>query len=85
MLRTNKEMSHMTDSFIFLFSQTCLLWCIQIHGLFRLFDVDNDDRVSRDDFISCLRRHPLLIALFAPKLLHRGSSIADQNLVEEVL
>ncbi|XP_042050386.1 lysophospholipid acyltransferase LPEAT2-like [Salvia splendens] len=57
----------------------------EIHGLFSLFDVDNDDRVSRDDFISCLRRHPLLIALFAPKLLHRGSSIADQNLVEEVL
>ncbi|XP_042054823.1 lysophospholipid acyltransferase LPEAT2-like isoform X1 [Salvia splendens] len=57
----------------------------EIQGLFSLFDVDNDDRISRDDFISCLRRHPLLIALFAPKLLHRGSSIADQNLVEEVL
>ncbi|KAL1548710.1 Lysophospholipid acyltransferase lpeat2 [Salvia divinorum] len=57
----------------------------EIHGLFSLFDVDNDDRVSRDDFTSCLRRHPLLIGLFAPKLLHIGQSIADQNLVEEVM
>ncbi|KAK6162423.1 hypothetical protein DH2020_002264 [Rehmannia glutinosa] len=54
----------------------------EIHGLFSLFDVDSDGRISRNDFISCLRRYPLHIALFAPKLLHRGSSIADQSLVE---
>ncbi|KAL1543470.1 Lysophospholipid acyltransferase lpeat2 [Salvia divinorum] len=59
--------------------------CDEIHGLFSLFDVDNDGMISRDDFISCLRRHPLLVALFAPILLHRGSSIADRNLVEEIL
>ncbi|KAL8500167.1 hypothetical protein ACS0TY_019959 [Phlomoides rotata] len=57
----------------------------EINGLFSLFDVDNNGRISRDDFVSCLRRRPLLIALFAPKLLHRGSSLADQSLVEEVL
>ncbi|KAH6789520.1 calcineurin B subunit-like protein [Perilla frutescens var. frutescens] len=58
----------------------------EIHGLFSLFDVDNDGRITKDDFISCLRRYPLLISLFAPTLLHRGSSIAaDRNLLEEVL
>ncbi|KAH6779810.1 calcineurin B subunit-like protein [Perilla frutescens var. hirtella] len=58
----------------------------EIHGLFSLFDVDNDGRITKDDFITCLRRYPLLISLFAPTLLHRGSSIAaDRNLLEEVL
>ncbi|XP_042066083.1 lysophospholipid acyltransferase LPEAT2-like [Salvia splendens] len=57
----------------------------EIHGLFILFDEDNDGMISRYDFISCLRRHPLLIALFAPILLHRGSSIDGRNLVEEIL
>ncbi|KAL0425916.1 UNVERIFIED_CONTAM: Lysophospholipid acyltransferase LPEAT2 [Sesamum radiatum] len=56
----------------------------EIHGLFSLFDMDNDGKISKDDFISCLRRCPLLIALFAPKLLQRSSSIATQSLVEEV-
>ncbi|XP_042039008.1 lysophospholipid acyltransferase LPEAT2-like isoform X2 [Salvia splendens] len=57
----------------------------EIHGLFSLFDVDNDGMICLDDFISCLRRHPLLVALFAPILLHRGSSLDDRNLVEEIL
>ncbi|KAL0464710.1 UNVERIFIED_CONTAM: Lysophospholipid acyltransferase LPEAT2 [Sesamum latifolium] len=56
----------------------------EIHGLFSLFDMDNDGKISKDDFVSCLRRCPLLIALFAPKLLHRSSSIATHSLVEEV-
>ncbi|KAL0379609.1 UNVERIFIED_CONTAM: Lysophospholipid acyltransferase LPEAT2 [Sesamum angustifolium] len=56
----------------------------EIHGLFSLFDMDNDGKISKDDFVSCLRRCPLLIALFAPKLLQRSSSIATQSLVEEV-
>ncbi|KAL2233962.1 UNVERIFIED_CONTAM: Lysophospholipid acyltransferase LPEAT2, partial [Sesamum indicum] len=56
----------------------------EIHGPFSLFDMDNDGKISKDDFISCLRRHPLLIALFAPKLLQRSSSIATQSLVQEV-
>ncbi|KAK4411335.1 Lysophospholipid acyltransferase LPEAT2 [Sesamum angolense] len=55
----------------------------EIHGLFSLFDMDNDGKISKDDFVSCLRRCPLLIALFAPKLLQRSSSIATQSLVEE--
>ncbi|KAL3649504.1 Lysophospholipid acyltransferase lpeat2 [Castilleja foliolosa] len=56
--------------------------CDEINGLFGLFDVDGDGRISMNDFQSCLKRYPLLIALFAPKLLHRGSFIADQRLVE---
>ena len=82
----NADVYHMFYLLIILFSQTCFLWCIQIHGLFSLFDVDNDSMISCDDFISCLRRHPLLIALFAPILFHRGLSLLDdRNLVEEIL
>ncbi|KAK1295851.1 Lysophospholipid acyltransferase LPEAT2 [Acorus calamus] len=36
--------------------------------LFKLFNVDDDGLISRDDFMSCLRRNPLLIALFAAHL-----------------
>ncbi|KAG8391731.1 hypothetical protein BUALT_Bualt01G0217600 [Buddleja alternifolia] len=56
----------------------------EINGLFTLFDVDSDGSISKNDFVSCLKRYPLLIALFAPKLLHRRPSITDQSLVEEV-
>ncbi|KAL6495442.1 hypothetical protein OROGR_030005 [Orobanche gracilis] len=57
--------------------------CDEIHELFSLFDVDNDGSISRNDFLSCLRRYPLLVSLFAPKLLHKGLSIAaHQSFVE---
>ncbi|CAL9149856.1 lysophospholipid acyltransferase LPEAT2-like [Musa acuminata AAA Group] len=41
-----------------------------VHGaisetLCQLFDADSDGIVSRDDFMDCLQKHPLLIALFA--------------------
>ncbi|GER31276.1 calcineurin B subunit-related [Striga asiatica] len=59
--------------------------CDEVQGLFSLFDTDNDGRICREDFRSCLRRHPLLIALFAPKLLHRNPPIpADQSLVQVI-
>ncbi|KAG6665488.1 hypothetical protein I3843_02G142200 [Carya illinoinensis] len=45
-----------------------------VHGLFNLFDSDNDGKISKDDFDSCLRKNPLLIALFLPCLLHKGFS-----------
>ncbi|CAI9770256.1 unnamed protein product [Fraxinus pennsylvanica] len=38
----------------------------EISGLHSLFDVDGDGRISKYDFLSCLKRHPLLIALFSP-------------------
>ncbi|KAL2477773.1 Lysophospholipid acyltransferase LPEAT2 [Forsythia ovata] len=54
----------------------------EISGLHSLFDVDGDGRISKDDFVTCLRRHPLLIALFSPWLWYKGLSIADHRLVE---
>ncbi|THG15027.1 hypothetical protein TEA_013933 [Camellia sinensis var. sinensis] len=46
----------------------------EIHELFKLFDTDNDGKISKDDFSTCLRRNPLLIALFSPKLIHKNLS-----------
>ncbi|XP_040999443.1 lysophospholipid acyltransferase LPEAT2-like [Juglans microcarpa x Juglans regia] len=53
----------------------------EVHGLFNLLDSDNDGKISKDDFDSCLRKNPLLIALFLPCLLHKGFS--SQKLVLE--
>lgn len=43
----------------------------EIHGLFSLFDGDNDGQISKGDFVNCLRRNPLLIALFSPHFMHK--------------
>ncbi|CAI9781561.1 unnamed protein product [Fraxinus pennsylvanica] len=56
----------------------------EIQGLFSFFDMDEDGRISKDDFLTCLRKYPLLIAVFSPRLLHRGLSIAEEMVVEEV-
>ncbi|KAL3814885.1 hypothetical protein ACJIZ3_016153 [Penstemon smallii] len=60
------------------------LSCDEMNGLFSLFDLDSDGRISKDDFISCLRRYPLLVSLFAPKLLHTILSMDDHSLIEEI-
>ncbi|XP_077248128.1 lysophospholipid acyltransferase LPEAT2-like isoform X2 [Tasmannia lanceolata] len=36
-----------------------------VSEIFNLFDIDKDGSVSWDDFMTCLRRNPLLVALFA--------------------
>ncbi|XP_010907482.1 lysophospholipid acyltransferase LPEAT2 [Elaeis guineensis] len=36
-----------------------------LEHLFHILDIDNDGLVGRDDFMTCLRKNPLLIALFA--------------------
>ncbi|KAI8571944.1 hypothetical protein RHMOL_Rhmol01G0160100 [Rhododendron molle] len=43
----------------------------EIHDLANVFDNDHDGRISREDFFACLRRNPLLIALFSPLLIHK--------------
>lgn len=44
-------------------SENTNLW--QMLKLFKTFDVDGDEKISRDDFITCLGRFPFLIAFFA--------------------
>ncbi|KAL9272779.1 Lysophospholipid acyltransferase LPEAT2-like protein [Drosera capensis] len=40
----------------------------EVSDLFNVFDRDRDGKVSKDDFFDCLRRNPLLIAIFSPLL-----------------
>ncbi|GAV76676.1 EF_hand_6 domain-containing protein [Cephalotus follicularis] len=51
----------------------------EISWLFNLFDSDSDERASKDDFVSCLRRYPLLIALFSQNLLHKDLTTENGN------
>ncbi|XVF33431.1 hypothetical protein REPUB_Repub17cG0168400 [Reevesia pubescens] len=57
----------------------------EVHGLFNLFDTDNDGRISRDDFLSCLRKNPLLITLFSPRLLHKDLTKTGDKMLEEIV
>uniref|UniRef100_A0A7N0T4L2 EF-hand domain-containing protein n=1 Tax=Kalanchoe fedtschenkoi TaxID=63787 RepID=A0A7N0T4L2_KALFE len=41
----------------------------EISDLFDLFDADGNGKVSKDAFILCLRKNPLLISIFSPCLL----------------
>ncbi|KAL7203576.1 hypothetical protein ACSBR2_016782 [Camellia fascicularis] len=47
---------------------------LEIHELFKLFDTDSDERISKDDFSTCLRKNPLLIALFSTQLMCKNLS-----------
>ncbi|KAH1256190.1 Lysophospholipid acyltransferase LPEAT2 [Glycine max] len=40
----------------------------EVHELFMVFDNDNDGRIDKNDFLSCLRKTPLLIAFFTLQL-----------------
>ncbi|XVF73326.1 hypothetical protein PTKIN_Ptkin12aG0192600 [Pterospermum kingtungense] len=57
----------------------------EVHGMFNLIDTDNDGRISRDDFLWCLRKNPLLIALFSPRLLHKHLSKASHTSRQEIV
>ncbi|KAI8027788.1 hypothetical protein LOK49_LG02G00377 [Camellia lanceoleosa] len=46
----------------------------KIHELLKSFDTDSDGRINKDDFITCLRRNPLLVALFSLQLMHKNLS-----------
>ncbi|KAG9153204.1 hypothetical protein Leryth_025113 [Lithospermum erythrorhizon] len=56
----------------------------QIHALFKLFDTDCDGKISKD-FITCMRRNPLLIALFFPLLMHIDLSPTPHNSRQEIV
>ncbi|PON41216.1 Parvalbumin [Parasponia andersonii] len=43
----------------------------EVHELFDLFDIDNNGKISKDEFLTCLRKNPLLIALFSPCFLQK--------------
>ncbi|XP_061347329.1 lysophospholipid acyltransferase LPEAT2-like [Gastrolobium bilobum] len=45
----------------------------EVHELFVLFDNNNDGKIDKGDFLSCLRRNPLLIALFKPQPQYKES------------
>ncbi|KAJ6400469.1 hypothetical protein OIU84_016006 [Salix udensis] len=57
----------------------------EIHELFSIFDMGGGGSVSKDNFLSCLRLNPLLIALFKPCLVPRGSSQVDEGILEEIV
>ncbi|CAI0470560.1 unnamed protein product [Linum tenue] len=59
----------------------------EVHELFKLFDVEGKGRVSKDNFTSCLRKNPLLIALFSACLAHRDAvdDDDDNSMVEEIV
>nr|QZA74856.1 acyl-CoA:lysophospholipid acyltransferase 2c [Camelina sativa] len=38
----------------------------EIQGMYNLLDDDQDERISQNDLLTCLRRNPLLIAIFVP-------------------
>ncbi|KAM1634423.1 hypothetical protein TB1_026963 [Malus domestica] len=57
----------------------------EVRELFNLFDSDNDGRISKEDFLTCLRKNPLLIALFSPCLFNKDISEDSNRLVEEIV
>ncbi|TYH95635.1 hypothetical protein ES332_A12G120000v1 [Gossypium tomentosum] len=57
----------------------------EVHGLLSQFDSNTDGRISRDDFITCLRKNPLLIALFSPRLLQKNFSRGGDRMLEDIV
>ncbi|XP_074279931.1 lysophospholipid acyltransferase LPEAT2-like [Silene latifolia] len=54
--------------------------------LFNMLDVDGDGRVRKHDFLKCLRKNPLLIALFSPLLQDEFSHTSNGLLeLEEII
>ncbi|XP_024028230.1 lysophospholipid acyltransferase LPEAT2 isoform X1 [Morus notabilis] len=55
------------------------------HELFVLFDTNSDGKISKDEFLTCLRKNPLLIALFSPCLLQKDLLEGSNRLREEIM
>ncbi|KAF9614793.1 hypothetical protein IFM89_020647 [Coptis chinensis] len=57
----------------------------EMHELFSIFDTANDGNVSKDDFMTCMRRNPLLVALISPSSMHRDLLEAGDGKLHEVV
>ncbi|KAK9147675.1 hypothetical protein Scep_006432 [Stephania cephalantha] len=57
----------------------------EIRGLFNLFDIDGDGMISKDDFILCLQRNPLLVALFRPRLANKDLHVSGYGMLQRVI
>ncbi|KAM6584921.1 hypothetical protein CsatB_011923 [Cannabis sativa] len=57
----------------------------KVHKMFDLFDSDKDGKISKDEFLTCLRKNPLLIAVFSPCLLQKDLSQDSTRLREEIV
>ncbi|KAK9056219.1 hypothetical protein SSX86_027309 [Deinandra increscens subsp. villosa] len=55
----------------------------EIQALFELFDNDGDGRISKDDFSTCLKRNPLLVAHFNHHFMNKNLD-AETGLEEMV-
>ncbi|KAK9749305.1 hypothetical protein RND81_02G116600 [Saponaria officinalis] len=57
-----------------------------VASLFDMFDVDGDGRLRKHDFLTCLRKNPLHIALFSPLLQHEFSHTSNSFVdLEEII
>ncbi|KAI8021131.1 Lysophospholipid acyltransferase LPEAT2 [Camellia lanceoleosa] len=85
----NHYISEQEVHLFFLFLDILLIFSFlnqyEIHELFKLFDTDNDGKISKDDFSTCLRRNPLLITLFSPKLIHKNLSEGGDKMLKEIV
>ncbi|KAK9742888.1 hypothetical protein RND81_03G203400 [Saponaria officinalis] len=52
--------------------------------LFNMFDIDGDGKIRKHEFLTCLKKNPLLIALFSP-LLEDEFSDSSNGLLEEII
>ncbi|WCJ23120.1 Lysophospholipid acyltransferase LPEAT2 [Euphorbia peplus] len=57
----------------------------KILELFKLFGADAGGKVTKEMFLSCLRKNPLMIALFSPCLVYEDSSGASDRVLEEII
>ncbi|CAN1332428.1 Lysophospholipid acyltransferase LPEAT2 [Linum perenne] len=55
----------------------------EVRGLFKLFDLEGKGKVSKDDFNTCLRKNPILIALFAGCVARRDTDAEEGALLLE--